>query len=95
MQKESYQNGDLLQGSFLDSYQNLVTKTREILKWYLHNCYHVQYLLKTDDDMYINVRNAYDLATSNDRQDLLTGFLACDNAPNRLPSCLHVYVCSW
>ena len=57
LQKESSINDDLLQMPFRDSYKTLSTKTLEILRWYLECCDHVPYLLKTDDDMYINVRD--------------------------------------
>ena len=57
LQKESSINDDLLQKPFRDSYKTLTTKTLEILRWYLEYCDHVPYLLKTDDDMYINVRD--------------------------------------
>ena len=57
LQKESSINDDLLQKPFRDSYETLTTKTLEILRWYLECCDHVPYLLKTDDDMYINVRD--------------------------------------
>ena len=57
LQKESSINDDLLQKPFRDSYKTLTTKTLEILRWYLECCEHVPYLLKTDDDMYINIRD--------------------------------------
>ena len=57
LQKESSINDDLLQKPFRDSYKTLTTKTLETLRWYLECCDHIPHLLKTDDDMYINVRD--------------------------------------
>ena len=57
LQKESSINDDLLQMPFRDSYKTLTTKTLETLRWYLECCDHIPHLLKTDDDMYINVRD--------------------------------------
>ena len=56
LQKESSKNDDLLQKPFRDSYETLTTKTLEILRWYLEYD-HIPHLLKTDDDMYINIRD--------------------------------------
>ncbi|XP_064292945.1 uncharacterized protein LOC128681385 isoform X3 [Plodia interpunctella] len=48
--------GDVIQEGFIDSYNNLTLKSIMMLKWIKNNCYEsVRYILKTDDDMYINV----------------------------------------
>ena len=57
LQKESSINDDLIQKPFRDTYKTLTTKTLEILRWYLECCGLIPHLLKTDDDMYINVRD--------------------------------------
>ena len=54
----------MLQGSFVDSYNNMTLKTLNILTWYAKKCDHIPYLLKTDDDMYINTDNLYKFATT-------------------------------
>ena len=57
LQNESSINDDLVQKPFRDTYKTLTTKTLEILRWYLECCDHIPHLLKTDDDMYINIRD--------------------------------------
>ncbi|XP_065356532.1 uncharacterized protein LOC135950931 [Calliphora vicina] len=47
--------GDLIRGHFIDSYNNLTLKTLSSLEWVDHNCPKAKYILKTDDDMFINV----------------------------------------
>ncbi|XP_037809889.1 uncharacterized protein LOC119602439 [Lucilia sericata] len=47
--------GDLIRGHFIDSYNNLTLKTLSSLEWVDQNCPKVKYILKTDDDMFINV----------------------------------------
>lgn len=47
--------GDLIVGNSVDSYQNLTLKTISMLEWKLQYCPQAPYLLKTDDDMFINV----------------------------------------
>lgn len=47
--------GDLIQGRFVDSYNNLTLKTISILEWVDTYCPQASFVLKTDDDMFINV----------------------------------------
>ncbi|XP_023950664.2 beta-1,3-galactosyltransferase 5 [Bicyclus anynana] len=47
--------GDLVVGRSLDSYSNLTLKTLSMLEWADTYCPRVARLLKTDDDMFINV----------------------------------------
>ncbi|RVE49721.1 hypothetical protein evm_005591 [Chilo suppressalis] len=50
--------GDVIQEGFIDSYNNLTLKSIMMLKWITNRCNEsVRYILKTDDDMYINVPN--------------------------------------
>ena len=63
----------------------MTTKTLEILKWYLKYSEEIPHLMKTDDDMYINVKNAHEVAISKQNIDGLTGLLLCQNAPKRDP----------
>ncbi|XP_076030130.1 beta-1,3-galactosyltransferase 1-like [Oratosquilla oratoria] len=48
-------HGDVLQEDFLDSYLNLTLKTVMGLKWAWRHCPQARFVLKTDDDMYVNV----------------------------------------
>ncbi|XP_060808628.1 uncharacterized protein LOC106131756 isoform X2 [Amyelois transitella] len=49
---------DVIQEGFVDSYNNLTLKSIMMLKWIKNSCNEsVRYILKTDDDMYINVPN--------------------------------------
>ncbi|XP_075988139.1 uncharacterized protein LOC142984436 [Anticarsia gemmatalis] len=59
--EESERYGDVIQEGFIDSYNNLTLKSIMMLKWITNNCNDsVRYILKTDDDMYINVPNLID-----------------------------------
>ncbi|XP_055384011.1 putative uncharacterized protein DDB_G0282133 [Condylostylus longicornis] len=55
LNNENYLYGDLIRGRFIDSYNNLTLKTISILEWVDKQCSFVNYVLKTDDDMFINV----------------------------------------
>ena len=48
---------DLVQQSFRDSYRNLTLKTLMGLEWVGRFCPTAKYIMKTDDDMFVNVTN--------------------------------------
>ena len=52
---ESADHGDLVQGSFTDSYRNLTYKNVMGLLWVTQFCSHAQYIVKTDDDMFLDI----------------------------------------
>lgn len=52
---ENYMYGDLIRGHFIDSYNNLTLKTVSVLEWIDKSCPQAKFVLKTDDDMFINV----------------------------------------
>ena len=54
LEEENRTYRDIVQGSFLDSYRNLTYKHVMALKWTVYHCPGVRYLLKTDDDVFVN-----------------------------------------
>ncbi|ODN06437.1 Beta-1,3-galactosyltransferase 1 [Orchesella cincta] len=48
---------DLIVANFVDSYDNLTLKTMSSLEWIDTYCNQSEFVLKTDDDMFINVPN--------------------------------------
>jgi hypothetical protein len=74
---ESQNYGDILQESFLDSYANLTLKSVMLLKWFTRECDKVPYVLKTDDDMYINLKQLFQLTVANKKPNLLVSFSNC------------------
>ncbi|KAI9563442.1 hypothetical protein GHT06_010905 [Daphnia sinensis] len=52
---ESIINKDLIQVDLMDSYMNLTLKTVAMLYWSFHFCPDAKFILKCDDDVYINV----------------------------------------
>lgn len=55
LRKEQKTYNDVIRGKFLDSYSNLTLKTISTLEWVDSYCSKVKFVLKTDDDMFINV----------------------------------------
>ena len=54
--KEYHIYGDVIQASFEDSYRNLSLKSVAMLKWMNAYCQIAKFLLKTDDDVFINTK---------------------------------------
>ncbi|XP_001927603.1 beta-1,3-galactosyltransferase 4 [Sus scrofa] len=53
--RESAAHGDIVQAAFQDSYRNLTLKTLSGLNWADKHCPMARYILKTDDDVFVNV----------------------------------------
>lgn len=47
--------GDMIMGNSVDSYPNLTLKTLSMLEWADAYCPHAPWVLKTDDDVFVNV----------------------------------------
>ena len=52
--QEAKKFGDILLGEFRDTYVNLTLKTIMGYDWFSSDCNNVDFLMKTDDDMYVN-----------------------------------------
>ena len=55
IQKESNEHKDIIVGDFNEHYHNMTLKSLLDFKWMLNYCSNAKYLLKSDDDMFINV----------------------------------------
>ena len=60
--KENDQFRDFIQEDFIDSYENLTYKTIMGFKWAATKCAAAKFVMKTDDDMFVNVPNVLKLA---------------------------------
>jgi hypothetical protein len=80
---------DIITANFQDSYQNLTLKSMAMLEWTSSYCSKAEYLLKADDDMFINVDNLLrfvDTADKNDRsryEPKIYGHLVTAGEPDR------------
>lgn len=52
---EQFINGDIIEGNVLESHQNISQKSRIAMKWIHIHCSKTKYVLKTDDDIFINI----------------------------------------
>ena len=83
--KESDQFRDIIKEDFVDVYSNLTYKTMMGFKWATTKCGVANAVLKTDDDMYINVPNVLKIVRNNftDLQSNVVGSCAQTAAPIR------------
>lgn len=64
IERESRQYDDIVQGNFLDTYRNITYKHVMALKWFTYHCPEAKYILKSDDDVFINTPTLYDVLES-------------------------------
>ncbi|XP_069181535.1 beta-1,3-galactosyltransferase 1 isoform X2 [Procambarus clarkii] len=82
IQEESIIFGDIVVEDFIDSYTNLTLKTVFILKWVHNNCPGAKFIMKVDDDIFVNVPNLHNyLLNKTTKAPLLTGNLICGARP--------------
>ncbi|KAF5273266.1 hypothetical protein FQR65_LT04688 [Abscondita terminalis] len=63
LQEENAKFNDIIQGSFLDAYRNMTFKHVMTLKYAIYHCSQAKYVLKTDDDVYVNMPTILDFLT--------------------------------
>ncbi|XP_044761115.1 beta-1,3-galactosyltransferase 1-like [Coccinella septempunctata] len=61
LKREQHFFQDIIQTKCIDSYDNLTYKTLAMLEWVSRFCMKSKFVLKTDDDMFINVGKLLDL----------------------------------
>lgn len=57
IKEESETFGDIIQVKMSDFYRNLTLKVAGLLNWLHRNCATIDFVLKVDDDVYVNARN--------------------------------------
>ena len=83
LKKESDVHHDMIQVDFKDSYANLTYKTMMGLKWANEYCENAKYVMKTDDDMYLNTELLPLLIKQIPQENFLGGFCWGPSPPHR------------
>ncbi|XP_048778012.1 beta-1,3-galactosyltransferase 1-like isoform X1 [Ostrea edulis] len=52
---ENVNTGDIVQGNFEDTHKNLSLKSIQVMQWINDNCLQAKYIVKADDDMFVNI----------------------------------------
>ncbi|XP_063423227.1 beta-1,3-galactosyltransferase 1-like [Mytilus trossulus] len=55
LEKENLKTNDIILGSFKDTYNNLTYKTLMSFQWAAKHCRNAQFVMKTDDDVYVHI----------------------------------------
>lgn len=74
---------DIIQATFLDVYSNLTLKSISVLKWSFEFCSYVKFVLKVDDDMFINIENILNITKKENVSRAILGELAHEWTPVR------------
>ncbi|KAJ8037215.1 Beta-1,3-galactosyltransferase 1 [Holothuria leucospilota] len=82
--KESAKYHDILMENFYDSYRNLTLKTIMGLKWASIYCPAAAYVMKTDDDVFINLTSAATYFEEIPSKSVMSGFLWPNSKPYRV-----------
>lgn len=82
LQKESEKYGDIIVDDFEESYYGLTVKSLRILKWFSMNLPKSNFLVKTDDDVFVNTLKLVKLL---DRVETKLRFERQQNSNNELP----------
>ncbi len=67
--KENDQYQDIVMEDFMDAYKNMTYKAIAAFKWFTVYCSNVKYLLKVDDDIYVNIFRLMTLITQFDKHE--------------------------
>ncbi|BET02427.1 unnamed protein product [Nesidiocoris tenuis] len=81
IEEESFEFKDIIQDNFIDSYNNLTLKSVVLLKWFLHQCPSPIFLMKADDDTYVDVQRLAKRIVKMPHRSILTGVLICKAKP--------------
>ena len=74
LQAENNIHHDMVQQNFTDSYRNLTLKTMMGFEWFTRFCNQASFVMKTDDDVFINVTNILRLAQQPEMQNKILGY---------------------
>lgn len=73
--KESHKYNDIVQEDFIDRYQNLSLKSIAYLRWVSNRCKNVKFVLKTDDDMYVNIPVLVETLAQENHSKFIMGYV--------------------
>ncbi|XP_070535695.1 beta-1,3-galactosyltransferase 1-like [Ptychodera flava] len=83
---ETHQYNDVIIGDFVDSYRNLTIKTLMIFKWIIEFCPQTTFVMKADDNSYVNLKNVARYLLGGRRKNFVSGLIKVQGSVDRKPS---------
>lgn len=84
LELENRRHGDILQWDFMDVFFNLTRKEIGFLSWFSQKCSNAQFVLKGDDDVFVNTDNLVKfLRAHKPDHHLFTGYIHGHGGPSR------------
>ncbi|XP_070564046.1 beta-1,3-galactosyltransferase 1-like [Ptychodera flava] len=80
---EKAEYDDIIMGDFIDSYYNLTVKSIMGFKWVKYYCPRAKFILKADDDMYLNYAAIVDFLPKANSSHYAAGYVYLGQTPNR------------
>ena len=81
---ESEKHNDIVQQSFMDTYNNLTLKTMMMMEWAVSYCSNAKYIFKADSDLFINPTKIQAIISSHKNANTLIG--RCNTAAHPIRS---------
>ena len=81
--KEAEEFNDIVIANFQDTYRNLTLKTIAGFHWAKKHCAHARFVMKADDDVYVNIPSLIDVLTQ-ENEDFSLGLLLRNKPPIRI-----------
>ncbi|CAN7997066.1 unnamed protein product, partial [Ixodes hexagonus] len=83
--RETDKHRDIIMSNFRESYYNLSLSTVTLLRWAAQNCAGYGYLVKADDDAFLNLTGLRDYLSDKPKTNSIFGYLMRGFRPNRRP----------
>ncbi|XP_049818435.1 beta-1,3-galactosyltransferase 5-like [Aethina tumida] len=77
IEQENYLYSDIIQGNFNDAYRNMTYKHVMALKYLNYYCSNANYLLKTDDDIFVNTKILQKFVSTNLKERYPKNLILC------------------
>lgn len=85
--RESHKNKDIIEGIFLDSFENQTLKIITMTQWAVTFCSNALFILKVDEEMFVNLPSLVDylLNLKEHLENIYVGRVIHQDTPNRDP----------
>ena len=81
--RENEYHQDMAMQQFKDSYRNLTLKTMMGIEWHVKFCSQAKFVMKTDDDVYVNVESVLEVIKRDDLKEKVFGYCNLNAFPMR------------